>query len=334
MTSASPREALVTGASGFLGMEITRALLADGWHVRAAVRSTASSVASGARPVLIDLGDRRTLEAAASGVQAIVHAAGRAHVLNAMGTRDIDAFHQVNVRGTRALLESAVDVGVSSFVFLSSIAVIGEQPSGPITENTRPNPRTAYGRSKLETEKLIGELASRHGLHAPILRPPMVYGPGMKGNPLRLFRLVDRGVPLPFASVKNERSVLYSGNLAAAVLAALRATRGCETFLIADPEPVSTPELIRLIAAGLGKPARLVPVPAAWLRALGHAGDVLRFDPLRSDTIEKLIGSARLHATRLAATTGFQPIWTTGDGIGLTAQWFCGCGAPEQAVAP
>lgn len=333
MTADGRKEALVTGASGFLGTEITRALLTEGWRVRAAVRTPGRTVANGARAVQIDLSDRASLAAALAGVDAVVHAAGRAHVLRADDARDLAAFRQVNVEGTRALLHCALEAGVSSFVFLSSIAVIGDDAGEPITEDARPAPRTAYGRSKLEAEQLIRDVASGRGFNAPILRPAMAYGPGMKGNPLRLFRLVDRGVPLPFAAVKNQRSVLYSGNLAAAVIAALSARSGCETFLVADPEPVSTPQLIRLIAAGLGKPARLVAVPPAWLRALGRAGDVLRLGPLRSDTIEKLIGSARLEATRLADRTGFQPSWTTSDAIRLTARWFYGSTAHEPAAA-
>ncbi|MGH7552553.1 MAG: NAD-dependent epimerase/dehydratase family protein [Longimicrobiales bacterium] len=321
---AKGRLALVTGASGFLGLELSRALLSARWRVRGSVRATHRPVADGVDPfVLADLADADAVRSAVTGVDAVVHCAGLAHVLDRSAARNDETFRRINVRGTQTVFDAAAECGVRLFVFLSSVAAVSEGGPEPIAETTPPVPRTAYGRSKLEAEQVITARASTAELRTTILRPAMVYGPGMKGNPLRLFRLVQQGVPLPVASVRNLRSVLYSGNLAAAVIASLdRAGARIETFLTADDEPVSTPDLIRMIAAALGRPARMASIPPDWLRAVARAADGVAGGIRGLEQVEKLVGSAVVKPTRLNELTGFRSPCSTREGLERTARWY------------
>ena len=172
----------------------------------------------------------------------------------------------MNVEGTRALLAATAEAG-RDFVFASTVKAVGEANEAPWNEEATPALQDAYGVTKLDAERLVRAHATAHGLHAPVLQLPLVYGPGMKTNALRLFDWVARGVPLPFGSVRDRPSLLFIGNLVAALFAALRSEAGDDTFFLSDAEDLSTPELIREIALALGRPARLLPVPSALLRA-------------------------------------------------------------------
>jgi UDP-glucose 4-epimerase len=175
------------------------------------------------------------------------------------------AFREVNVDGTRAVLQAARAAGVARFVFVSSTKAVGEVTERPWTEAEPPRPVDPYGVSKLEGERVVRELAGEAGLHAPILRLPLAYGAGAKGNILRLFEAVDRGAPLPFALVRNRRSLLFAGNFVAAVDAVLTSPAAAsETFFASDGDDLSTPDLIRLIGSALGRRPRLLPVPRSW----------------------------------------------------------------------
>jgi nucleoside-diphosphate-sugar epimerase len=235
-------------------------------------------------------------------------------------------FRRVNVEGTRALLEAAVDQGVEQFVFVSSVKAMGEHGDIPLTEEMPAMPVDQYGISKLEAEKLVREMALDAGLHAPILRLPLVYGAGMKANMLRLFDAVDRGVPLPFGRIRNRRSLAYAGNVSAAIEAVLRSRSSAqETFLVSDGEDLSTPELVRAIARGLGKRARLLPVPAALLRVAGHFGDLLgtfASVPLSTPAVSRLLGSLAVDSAKLRRVTGFCPPYTVSEGLSLTCRWY------------
>ena len=180
--------------------------------------------------------------------------------------------------------------------------------------------------SKLEAEALIRDVAERHSLHATILRLPLLYGPKMKGNMLSLFRLVDRGVPLPLGLVRNRRSMAFVGNVAAAVLAALRSpTAAPRTFFVSDGRDLSTPELVRLIAQALGRRARLLPVPPLLFRAAGRVGDLisgLRPVPLTSSAVDRLLGSLAVDASAITRAIGFRPPYSVEDGLRITAEWY------------
>ena len=211
-----------------------------------------------------DIGPDTDWRAALAGIDAIVHLAARAHVLRDSSADAHALYRAVNTLGALRLAEAAAAAGVRRFVFLSSVRVHGERSTGaPFTEASPLVAQDPYGRSKAEAERGLAALAAAGRLEPVILRPPLVYGPGARGNFARLVRLVARGVPLPLGAVRNRRSLIFVGNLVDAIVRSLDdpAAAG-ETFMVSDGEDVSTPELVRRIARALGKPARLVPVPA------------------------------------------------------------------------
>ncbi len=273
------------------------------------------------------LDDLVALRAAVSGVEAVVHLAAHVHhgSIPADDSSEALRFREVNVQGTRGLLDAAVAAGVRDFVFASSVKAVGEESVTPWTEETPPAPVDAYGRTKLEAERVVRDQAGRHGLHAPVLRLPLVYGPGMKANALRLFDAVARRIPLPLGAVHNLRSFLFTGNLVEAIFATLESERGNDTFFVSDGEEFSTPDFLRAIGQALQRPARLVPVPTVALRAAGRVGDLLTAItpfPLNSAMVERLIGSLAVDISRLKRWTGYRPPYPTHEGLRITAEWY------------
>jgi nucleoside-diphosphate-sugar epimerase len=323
-----PRDVLVTGAGGFLGGHVCRALAERGLTVRGLVRRRDTRLAAGVDPRYVGgLDDRAALAEALEGVEGVVHLAAHVHQPSRRrgGGSGDEAFHAVNVEGTRVLLEAAVAAGVRDFVLASSTKAVGEGEDRPYTEATRPAPADPYGATKLEAERLVRGYADR--LHAPVLRLPLVYGPGMKANALRLFDAVAEGTPLPLGAVHNRRSFLFTGNLTAAMLATLESDAGSDTFFVSDGEDMSTAELARRIGRALGRPARLVPVPAPALRAAGRAGDLLARLvpwPLTSAAVDRLLGSLAVDTGKLTEATGYRPPYTVDEGLRITADWYRG----------
>jgi nucleoside-diphosphate-sugar epimerase len=258
-----------------------------------------------------------------AGVQGVIHLAARVHMPRLAG--DMEAFRRVNVEGTRSVLEAAVSAGVRDFVFVSTVKVMGETSAVPWTEEMHPVPVDPYGATKLEAEQVVREVSKRVGLHAPILRPPLVYGPGMRANALRLFRAIDRGLPLPLGGIQNRRSFLYVGNLTAALLGTLIAENGNDTFFVSDRQDLSTSELVRAVARALGRPSRLVRVPVSLLKAAGQVGDLLgrfRHFPLNSPAVARLTGSLAVDSSKLARQTGYSPPVSLAEGLRITAEWY------------
>ena len=294
---------LVTGASGFVGMALCEDLARRGERVIAAVRSpgTAPPTASLERVVgdlaaLPDLGD------ALAGIDCVVHLAARAHV---MRDRDPDperAFRRANATATRHLAEQAATAGVRRLVFLSSVKVNGESTAGqPFRETDSPAPRDAYGRSKQAAEDALREVAAGTGLEAVVIRPPLVYGPGVKANFRALMSAVAKGLPLPLASIDNRRSLVGIWNLCDLIATCIRHPGAAgETFLVSDGQDLSTPDLIRALGRSLGRPARLFPVPPGLLRAVGSVVG-------RGDRVERLIGSLQIDASKAMHRLAWQP---------------------------
>jgi nucleoside-diphosphate-sugar epimerase len=322
---------LVTGASGFLGRHVAAHLLARGHRVRGLVRPDGGAPAEGVEAAPAEgLHDRAAVARALDGADTVVHLAARVHVMRDDAADPLAEFRRVNVEGTRTLLDEAVRAGVRRFLFVSSVKALGEGGGAPWTDDTVPAPVDPYGISKLEAERLVRATADASGLHAPIIRLPLVYGPGVRANFLRLMETVHRGIPLPFGAVENRRSLAFSGNVAAAVEAALQSPAAArETFLFSDGEDLSTPQLVRAIATALGKPARLVRVPPALFRAAGRAGDVMARAlpfPLTSAAVDRLLGSLAVDSSRFRRVTGFRTPFTVAEGLQRTADWFFGRG--------
>jgi nucleoside-diphosphate-sugar epimerase len=238
----------------------------------------------------------------------------------------LSAYREVNVEGTRVLLEEAAAAGVSDFVFVSSVKAMGEHARVAWTEESQPRPSDAYGVTKLEAEHLVQGVAPRTGLRTIILRFPLVYGEGMRGNMLQLFSAVARGWPLPFGRVSNCRSYLYAGNAVAAIEAVLKCSAfSGEVFLVNDGTNLSTPELIRAVGGALAHRVRLVPLPTVCLRLGALVGDViarLRDWPFTSESYERLLGSLVIDSSKLRTRCGYRPPFTVAQGLHRTAEWF------------
>jgi nucleoside-diphosphate-sugar epimerase len=308
---------LVTGASGFIGTALCRGLISRGHAVRAAVRQ---SMPPGEAPldvhqVLVpDIAaefDRNTL---LEGVDTVVHLAAVAH--RAAGEAEI---RRTNFDATLKLAESAAG-SVRRFVFLSSVKVHGEDSGTEAYSEAAPlRPEDAYGRSKLEAERALTDLAARSGMELVMIRPPLVYGPQVKANFLRLLRWIDSGLPLPLASVRNRRSLIYLENLIDAIARCAEHPDASGAFLVSDEEAVSTPELVARIARALGRPPRLIPFPPALLRLAGTvAGHV--------DEVRRLTGNLLVDHSRARRVLDWRPPHALDKGLAETVRWFkSGC---------
>ena len=308
----SPR-ALISGATGFVGHALCATLKSKGWSVRRAVRS--DNMAEDF--VIPNVGPDSDWNRAVEGVECVVHLAARTHSLHDESTDPLRAYRDINVAGTINLAKTAVEHGVRHFIFLSSIKVNGEfTPNHPFTERDTPQPSDAYGISKHEAEQALWQIAKETGLAVTILRPPLVYGPGVKANFLRLMHLVARGRPLPFASIENCRSLIYLGNLVDAIITCMEhpAASG-KTYLVSDKEAVSTPELIRQIGDALDRKPRLLPVPTPLLKL----GATLLG---RKAEWERLSNSLQIDSSQIRSDLNWQPPFTMAQGLAQTAQWY------------
>ena len=222
---------------------------------------------------------------------------------------------RVNCDAAVRLAQAAAGL-VRRFIFLSSVKVHGEDSgSGTYSEDDTLDPQDSYGRSKFEAERALTETAARNGIELVIVRPPLVYGPEVKANFLRLLGWVDSGLPLPFASVRNRRSLIYVGNLVEAIARFVEHPAARGPFLVSDEESVSTPELISRIARVLEKPARLLPAPPALLRAAGMIAG-------RRDGIRRLTGNLAIDSSRARRLLDWRPPYTLDAGLAETARWF------------
>ena len=305
---------LVTGASGFVGTALCRELLARGHTVRAALRRRfpPSAVPTQLHQIIVpDIAAEFDRRALLDGVGTVIHLAAIAHRSNP----DDGELRRVNCDAAIRLAEAAAG-SVRRFVFLSSAKVHGEDSGNrTYTEDDALDPQDSYGRSKLEAERALTETAARYGIELVIVRPPLVYGPGVKANFLRLLGWVDSGLPLPFASVRNRRSLIYVGNLVDAIARFAEHPAACGPFLVSDDESVSTPELLSRIARVLGKPARLLPVPPALLRVAGIIAG-------RRDEIRRLTGNLAIDSLRARRLLDWRPAYTLDAGLAQTARWF------------
>lgn len=308
---------LVTGAHGFVGSTVVATLAHAGCHIKAPIRVVSAPHAA-ANVELVGIGNFAQMDDWAPvlcGVDTVVHLAGRAHVLNDSAPDPLPAYRSVNVGVTERLASAAAAAGVGRFVFMSSVKAGGEvSGTRALTEDDMARPLDAYGISKREAEEALIRINRDTGLPVTILRPPLVYGPGVRANFLRLMRWVDRGVPLPFGAVDNRRSLVYVGNLADAVLAALQSEReSADVYFVSDDEDLSTAELIRRLGSALERRVRLVPVPPALLRgALRMLG--------RGDEAGRLLGSLCVDTSRIRNDLGWRPPYSVTEGLAETAR--------------
>lgn len=312
---------LVTGANGFVGSALCAALAAAGYRVRAATRTPDQPVddVSAEWVTVGNIDDATDWGRALQGVEGIVHLAARVHVMRETAADPLAEFRQLNVAATAHVARQAVAAGVRRFVYVSTIKVNGERTEGcAFTSDAVPQPEDAYAQSKLEAEQVLRELGERTGLEVVIVRPPLVYGPGVKGNFLSLLRWVNRGLPLPLARCANRRSLVGITNLADLLIRCIShpAAAG-RVFLAGDGEDLSTPELVRRLARALNRPARLVPVPQSLLRfaarSLGRQG-----------AYERLCGSLQIDIGDARRLLDWIPPLSVDDELERTARWLHG----------
>jgi nucleoside-diphosphate-sugar epimerase len=310
------RRILVTGASGFVGQALVAHLVGlDATEVIAMMRAAPAIRLAGARYVAGgDMTAGRLRAATLEGVEVIVHAAARVHVLNDDKAMSATEFDRVNVTPTLELARQAVAAGVRRFVFLSSIGVNGVQTDigKPFTEADPPNPHNPYANSKLKAEQGLLLLSEQSGLEVVIIRPPLVYGPGVRANFAALMRAVQRGWPLPLACVHNLRSMVAMDNLVSFIATCVDHPQAANTtFLVSDGQDISSPDLVRGLAQALGVAARLVPVPVSALQFVGRALG-------RGDVIQRVCGNLRVDISKARRVLAWQPPVSMDEGLRRT----------------
>jgi len=310
--------ALVTGANGFVGHPLCEEMLRQGWQVTAAIRSSCQ-LSEGVESTIVGaINGKTSWTDALRDVVVIVHLAARVHVMREEAIDPLAEFRLINVEGTLELARQAALSGVRRFIYLSSIKVNGEQTlSGQsFTEQDVPAPADSYALSKLEAEESLRDLAKQTGMEVVIIRPPLVYGPGVKANFLNMMCWLHKGMPLPFASINNRRSLVALDNLLDLIVVCLEHPEAAnQIFLVSDGDDLSTTELLRRMAHALGKPVRLMPVPVSLLKAgAGLLG--------RRDMAQRLCGSLQVDISKARTLLGWNPPISVEDGLSRTAQGF------------
>ncbi len=308
---------LVTGANGFVGNALCNTLRMAGLPVRAAVRDPFKQL-TGVESVIVESIDATIDWAAAlNGVQSIVHLAARVHVMDERAADPLDEFRRTNVDGTVNLARQAAAAGVKRFVFLSSIKVNGEstQPGCSFSADDPPAPEDPYGISKHEAELALRRVAEQTGMEVVVIRPPLVYGPGVKANFAAMMRWLARGVPLPLAAVTdNRRSLVALDNLVDLIVTCLNHPAAAnQTFLVSDGEDLSTADLLKRMGLALGKPARLFFVPPGLLRF----GAAMVNKP---GIYQRLCGSLQVDISKTRQLLDWKPPLTVDEGLRWAAQ--------------
>ena len=258
---------LVTGASGFVGNVTCSRLVAQGMDVIGTVRHLPAQLPTGVDYRIVgDLDANTDWRDALTKVDTIVHCAARVHVMQETAADPLVAFHTANVVGTEQLARQAAAAGIRRFIFLSSVKVNGEGGSVAYRETDLPAPKDVYGTSKYEAELGLRKIAAEIGMELVVIRSPLIYGPGVKANFKSLIQALVRGIPLPLGAIHNRRSLVALDNMVDLIVTCIKHPAAAnETFLVSDGEDISTTELIRRLARAMGRPARLVPVPAMVL---------------------------------------------------------------------
>jgi nucleoside-diphosphate-sugar epimerase len=303
---------LVTGAAGFIGTVLCPVLAARGHQVVAGLRRSSAVGAGTKTAVLGDIGAGSEWSAALRQIDVVVHLAQRAHA------GPDPAVLEAEPAAVAALVGAAAAYGVKRLVLLSSVKAMGEAtaPGRPFGAADVPHPEDAYGRAKLASERAATEAARETGLELVVIRPPLVYGPGVRANFRALIRLAGSGVPLPFAAIDNRRSLIFVDNLADHIaLAATHPAASGQTLLVRDGEDLSTPAVIRALASGFGRQARLYAVPPALFA-------VLRRLPCVGPPLTRLTLSLQVDDKPTRALLGWSPPFAVADALATTARAF------------
>lgn len=308
-----PRLVLVTGASGFVAKKlISQFLVVTKCNVRAATRNSSGSLSSSVDSVAVgDIDILTNWDKALRCVDVVIHLAARVHVMNDTATNPLAEFRKVNVQGTLNLARQAVTAGVKRFIFVSSIKVNGEQTQlgQPFTALDTPNPQDAYGISKYEAEQGLLALARETGLEVVIIRPPLIYGAGVKANFANMMKVVKHGIPLPLGSIRNKRSFVFIDNLVSLILKCIDHPNAInQIFLVSDGHDLSTTELLQECAIALGVKARLLPVPQVLIETCASLLG-------KRDFAQRLCGSLQVDIIHTRELLGWEPRAKVAEGL-------------------
>ena len=314
------RNILVTGAAGFIGQAVCSDLSARGYQVLGAVRQQAKAHQTShvQYQIVGDMQESTDWSAALVGIDLVVHLAARVHLMSDSAQNPLAEYRRVNVAMTMNLARQSAKAGVKRFVFISSVKVNGENtPFGqPFTADDAPHPVDPYGVSKLEAEELLLKLAQETGMEVVIIRPVLVYGPGVKANFLQMMRWLQKGIPLPLKALDNQRSLLAIDNLADLIATCLHHPAAAnQIFLASDGEDISISSLLQRTGAALGKPAWLIPVPVMVLRGGARLGG-------QDAVMQRLCDSLQVDISKTRRVLGWTPPVKVSDALAKTAQQF------------
>lgn len=308
---------LITGATGFVGRRLVPALTSMGYHVRCAVTKKVDWL-SAEQVVVARLENDPNWDEALSDVDVVIHLAARVHVMREKSRSVLDDYCKINSVATRDLAVLAAKHQVKRFIYLSSIKVNGEVTvtGHPFTEESSAQPEDPYGQSKLYAEHYLHEVSQNTGLQVVILRPPLVYGPEVRANFLKMLHLVKKSIPLPFAKVQNYRHMIYVDNLVSALCAVVTHTEAAnQTYLVADDESLSLTQLLSIIAGEMNVNLKLLPIPVQLM------GGLLRFIGLKNLTT-RLFGSLEVDNSKIKSQLGWVPPIRCMEGIKETVKWY------------
>jgi len=311
---------LVTGATGFVGSRLIELLdLKKNYTPIAAIRKKEFELNAKVETFVTgNINEITFWGNALDKVDTVIHTAARVHVMNDSSTDPLSEFRKINVDGTLNLAKQAADSGVNRFIFISSIKVNGENTkfNKPFTENDLPSPVDAYGISKLETEIALYKLADKTGMEVVCIRPPLVYGPGVKANFLKMMSLLQHGVPLPLGAIKNKRSLVSLDNLIDLVITCIdHPNASNQTFLAGDGEDLSTTELLQRVSVVMGKSAYLLPVPQVMLEIIFNLFG-------KNNLKQRLCESLQVDISKAKNLLDWHPPLTIEQGLKKTVQYF------------
>lgn len=305
---------VLTGATGFVGSRVLESLSTH--KVRVIGRTRPNQIDEKLFfPISIDA--QSDYSTAFQNTDVVIHCAARAHVMNDKSADPLSAFREINTIGTINLARQAANSGVKRFIFISSVKVNGEASKKAYSVDDAPQPEDPYGLSKAEAEALLKELGNETGMQIVIIRPPLIYGPGVKANFKKLLELTSKGFPLPFGSViENRRSMIFIDNLVDFILICMTHPKAAnETFLISDCHDLSTGELLRQLSFAFGKKPRLVPVPVSVLSLLGKLSG-------KPDLITRLCGSLQVDTSKANVLLNWAPPFSVGQAFKITANHY------------
>ena len=308
------KKVLVTGASGFIGKHLCSKLNKLNWNVYGTVRKfDFHSSHYDFKAIAVDeINSNTNWGNALKNVDYIIHCAGKAHLINE--NDNVNMYHSTNTEGTKNLAQQAVEAGVKKLIFLSSVKVNGESTNDIsnnkiFTNNSKIDPKDPYSVSKFEGEKLLWKISSETDLEVVVVRLPLVYGKGVKGNLARLIKLVRSGIPLPFSMIVNKRTMIGIDNLVDLLIRCIdHVDAAGKTFLVSDGKDISTPELIKLIALSMEKRAYLFPLPISLLKFLGSIFG-------KRKEINRLVGSLRVDNNYVREKLNWTPPISIEEGI-------------------